>query len=142
MHKNRSGLAVLELLTFDSEAIIAFFLAEPGGDKVRDLLKKVQRGDAGGYMNIINLTEVYYALLRINPKIAEEKQRHLRLYGLKIIPIDDNGLWREVAKIKSAHTISLADAFAIATAKNFKTKLVAGRDQDFNKLGVELLRIH
>lgn len=93
-------------------------------------------------MNIINLTEVYYTLSRINPRIAEEKQRHLRLYGLKIIPIEDNGLWRDAAKIKSVHTLSLADAFAIATTKNYKTKLVAGRDKDFNKSGVELLRIH
>jgi predicted nucleic acid-binding protein len=132
---------VLELLTFDSEAIIAFLLAETGGDKVRDLLKKVQKGDAEGYLNIINLTEIYYSLLRINQKLAEEKQRNLRLYGLKIVPIEDNGLWREAAKIKSIYTLPLADAFAIATAKKFKSKLVTGRDKDFNNLDVELLRI-
>ena len=84
---------------------------------------------------------MHYTLLRLNPKIAEEKQRNLRLFGLKIISIEDNGLWREAAKIKCAHTLSLADAFAVATAKNFKSKLVAGRDKDFNSLGVELLRI-
>ena len=132
---------MLESLTFDSEAIIAFLLAETGGDKVRDLLKKVQKGDAEGYINIINLTEIYYLLLRINQKLAEEKQRNLRLYGLKIIPIEDNGLWREAAKIKCIHTLPLADAFAFATAKKFKSKLVTGRDKDFNNLDIELLRI-
>ena len=105
------------------------------------MLRKVQNDDAEGYINIVNLTEVHYTLLRLNPKIAEEKQRNLRLFGLKIISIEDNGLWREAAKIKCAHTLSLADAFAVATAKNFKSKLVAGRDKDFNSLGVELLRI-
>jgi predicted nucleic acid-binding protein len=132
---------VLDQLTFDSEAIIAFLLAETGGDKVRDLLKKVQMGDAEGYINIINLTEVYYTLSRKNSKTAEEKQRNLRIYGLKIVSIEDNGLWREAAKIKRFHNLSLADAFAVATAKKFKSKLVAGRDKDFSDLDVELLRI-
>lgn len=140
MRKNRSGSNVLELLTFDTEAIIAFFLAEPGGEQVRDLLKKVQKGDATGYMNIINLTEVYYALSRRSSKVAEEKQKHLRLYGLKIVGVEDNGLWREAAKIKCT-TLSLADAFAVATAKYFKSKLVVGNDKDFDDLGVKLIRI-
>ncbi len=140
--KSRSGTNVLELLTFDTEAIIAFLLAEPGGDQVRDLLKKVQKGDAEGCMNIVNLTEVYYILARISPKVAEEKQRNLRLYGLKIIPVEDNGLWREAAKIKCTYALSMADAFAAATAKKLNSKLVIGKDKDFNNLGINLLRIH
>jgi predicted nucleic acid-binding protein len=37
--------------------------------------------------------------------------------------------------------MSLADAFAVATAQNFKTKLIVGSDEEFNNLNVELLRI-
>jgi len=36
--------------------------------------------------------------------------------------------------------MALGDAFAAATAKNFKTKLVVGSDKEFNNIGVELLR--
>ena len=68
MRKSRSGLNVLELLTFDSEPIIAFFLAETGGDQVKGFLKKIQKGEAEGYINIINLTEIYYNLSRISPE--------------------------------------------------------------------------
>ena len=124
MHKSGNGLSVLERLTFDSEAILAFFLAETGGNQVIVLLEKIHKGEAEGFINVINLTEIHYILSRISPKIAEEKQRILRAYGVKVVPIDDNGLWREAAKIKCKHSLSLPDAFASATAKGYKTKLV------------------
>ena len=128
-------------LTFDSEAILAFFLGEAGAELVRDNLERVQKKEIEGYINILNLTEIYYILSRVSPKLAEEKQRNLRLYGLKVVPINDNGLWREAAKIKSDHAMSIADAFAVATAQNLKTKLMVGSDKEFNNLSVELLRI-
>ena len=130
-----------EKYTFDSEAIIAFYLDEEGAELVEDLLKQVQRGVAEGYVNVINLTEIYYILSRVNPELAEETERKLRLLGLEIVAVEDYGLWREAAKIKAKHALSLADAFAVATAKVFKTKLVAGSDREFNKQNVQLIRI-
>jgi predicted nucleic acid-binding protein len=132
---------VSDHLTFDSEAILAFFLGEAGAELVRDSLEKVQKKEVNGYINILNLTEIYYILSRVSPKLAEEKQRNLRLYGLRIVSINDNGLWREAAKIKCDHALSIADAFAVATAQNLKTKLIVGSDEEFNNLDVELLRI-
>ena len=128
-------------LTFDSEAILAFFLGEPGAELVKDNLEKVQKKEIEGYINILNLTEIYYILSRVSPKIAEEKQRNLRLFGLKVVAINDNGLWREAAKLKCDHSMSLADAFAVVTAQNLKTKLIVGSDKEFNNLNVELLKI-
>lgn len=130
-----------ERLTFDSEAILAYYLGENGGEMVRDSLEKVKNGVIEGYINILNLTEVYYIMLRVDQKLAEEKQRNLRLFGLKIVPVNDDGLWREAAQIKSKHSLSLADAFAVATARMLKSKLVVGNDREFNGLNVQLLRI-
>jgi predicted nucleic acid-binding protein len=139
--KIRSGVNVLVPLTFDSEAILAFLFGEPGGDIVRDSLKKIQNGEREGFINIVNLTEIHYILSRINPSVVEEKIRNLHIYHLKIVPVEDNGLWREVAKFKCNYSMSLGNAFAAATAKIFKTKLVVGNDEEFNNIGVELLRI-
>jgi predicted nucleic acid-binding protein len=132
---------VLERLTFDSEAILAFYLGEKGGEVVRNSLEKVQNGDAEGYINILNLTEIYYILCRVDPELAEKKQRNLRLYGLKVIPIEDDDLWREAARIKSKHSLSLADAFAAATAKILKSTLIVGSDKEFRELNIQLLKI-
>jgi predicted nucleic acid-binding protein len=132
---------VLECLTFDSEAILAFYLGETGGAVVRDSLEKIQNREIEGYINIVNLAEIYYVLARIDPKIAEEKQRNLRLYGLKVVPVEDDGLWREAALIKSKHSLSIADAFAVATAQALKSKLVVGSDKELKNLTIPLIRI-
>lgn len=130
-----------ERLTFDSEAILAFYLGEEGGEVVKENLEKIQNGDAEGYINILNLTEIYYILHRVDPKLAEEKQRNLRLYGLKVIPIEDDDLWREAARIKGKHSLSLADAFAAATAKILKSTLMVGSDKEFRELNIPILKI-
>jgi predicted nucleic acid-binding protein len=132
---------VLERLTFGSETILAFYLGEEGGEIVRDNLKRVQNGAAEGYINILNLTEIYCILYRVDPKLAEEKQRNLRLYGLKVIPVEDDDLWREAARIKGKHALSLADAFAAATAKILKSTLMVGSDKEFRELNIQLLKI-
>ena len=130
-----------ERLVFDSEAILAFYLGEEGGEVVRDSLGRILSGEAEGHMNIINLTEICYILRRVDTKLAEEKERNLRLYGLKIVPIDDDTLWREATRVKSGHALSIADAFAAATARVLKSKLVVGSDREFKELDVELIRI-
>jgi len=132
---------VSERLVFDSETILAFYLGEEGGEFVRDTLEKIQKGDVKGYINIMNLTEIYYILHRIDPELADEKERNLRLYGLKVVPIEDDKLWRVAAGIKSGRALSLADAFAAATAKILKSKLIIGSDKEFEGLNIQILNI-
>lgn len=130
-----------ERYTFDSEAILAFYLDEEGAGVVEDCLEQVQSGKAEGYISIINLTEIFYILSRVSPEMAEETERKLRLLGIKVVSVDDNGLWREAAHVKAKHPLSLADAFAVATAKTAKSKLVVGSDKEFKKLNIQLVRI-
>src|SRR3990170_7479895 len=113
-----------ERYTFDSEAILAFYLDEEGAEVVEDCLEQVQSGEAEGCINIINLTEIYYILSRVKSELAEETEKKLRLLGLRVVPVEDDGLWREAAQVKARHPLSLADAFAVATAENAKSKLV------------------
>jgi ribonuclease VapC len=131
---------VPERYTFDSEALLAFYLDEEGAEVVEDCLEQVQSGKADGCINVINLTEIYYILSRVSPELAGEKQKNLRLYGLKVVPVEDDGLWREAAQVKAKHSLSLADAFAVATAEAFKSKLVVGSDKEFRTLNIQLLR--
>ena len=130
-----------ERYTFDSEPILAFYSGEEGAEMVEGILKQIQGGLAEGNMSIINLTEVRYILDRLDPNLPEEIERKIRLFGIRIVAVDDDGLWREAADVKSKHPISLADAFAVATAKVFKAKLVVGSDREFEGAGANLLRI-
>ncbi len=138
----KSGCSKLQnSLTFDTEPIVAFFFGEPGARPVIDLLQKIQSNDIEGYINILNLTEIYYAIARRDPKAAEEKLKALRIFGLKVVPIEDNGLWREAALIKNKYMLSLADSFAVATAQALKSKLVVASDKELKKLNIPLIKI-
>ena len=130
-----------ENLTFDSEPIIAFFLGEAGGEIVSDCLARIQRKEAVGFINVINLTEVYYILYRLNASLADENCRALSHFGVTILPVEDDSLWRNAAKIKAKHSLSLADAFAVATAEKQKSTLVVGNDREFERLTTKFLRI-
>ncbi|MBM4401607.1 MAG: type II toxin-antitoxin system VapC family toxin [Crenarchaeota archaeon] len=139
--RTRNLSDVSERCTFDSEPLLAFFLNEEGADVVEDLLEKIQSGEAEGYINIITLTEISYILSRVSPELAEETERNLRLLGLRVVPVEDDGLWREAAHVKAKHSMSLADAFAVATAEAFKSKLVVGSDEEFRELDIQLLKM-
>ncbi|MDE1767030.1 MAG: PIN domain-containing protein [Thaumarchaeota archaeon] len=126
-------------LVFDTQALLVLYLDEDGADRVAELLGQVLGGKIKGYMNIINMAELYYILGRKSPKIAEEKERNIRSFGVKLVQVRDNSLWKEAAMLKASHRLSLADAFAAATAKTLKSKLVTGDDEEFE--GIDGLRI-
>jgi len=128
-------------VVFDTEALLAFYLGEPSGKKVEKHLRRIMEGEVSGFMSIINLTELYYILHRKSPDLAEEKEMNLRGYGLEIVPVDDDTIWREAAKTKAGHALSLADAFAVATARDRGASLLVGRDTEFDGLGLHLERI-
>jgi len=129
------------MVVFDTEALLIFYLGEEGADIVEDLLRRIQNKELKGFLNIVNLTEFYYILYRRDAAIAEEKVRNLRAYGIEIVPLMDNAIWREAGRIKGEHAISLADAFAVATAISKKDKLVVGRDEDFKKVSVPQIKV-
>ena len=128
-------------VVFDTEALLIFYLGEPGADKVQELLEKTQKGESAGFLNIMNLAEFNYILQRRDPELAKEKERNLRAFGLEIVPVLDNGLWRVAANIKVQHQLSLADSFAAATAKIKRARLATGRDKEYKSVGVPLVRL-
>ena len=117
------------------------YLNEKGAEQVADLLMQVKKGEAEGFINVFNLAEVYYITYRLTPDLVDEKIENLRLYGLKVIPVEDDELWVTAAKLKGTHALSLYDAFAVATAQTFNSQLVVGSDKEFRNVKISLLRI-
>jgi len=128
-------------VVFDTEALLLFYLDEPGSTTVQEYLEKIQKRRTTGYLNIVNLTEFHYILYRRDPELAEDKEKSLRAFGLEMVPVLDDELWRVAANIKAKHALSLADAFAAATAKVKRAKLVTGRDEEYRSVGISLLRV-
>lgn len=104
------------------------------------LLREVQQGRSDGWINIVNLAEIYYILRRKSKEVAEEKEERLKSYGVRAVPVDpDSPLWKRAASLKSEHRMSLADAFAAATALELRGKLITGADVDFE--GIRALQV-
>jgi predicted nucleic acid-binding protein len=122
-------------VVLDTQALLVLYLDENGAERVAELLDQISERRINGYMNIVNLAELYYILGRKSRKIADEKERNIKSLGVKIVPVKDDPLWKEAAILKANHSLSLADAFAAATAKIMKSKLVTGSDPDFDNIG-------
>ena len=120
---------------FDTQALLALYLGEAGADRVETYLEEVLEGRVKGYLNLINLAELNYVLRRVDKDTAEEKERNLRGFGVRIVSVTDNSpLWKEAAAIKADYAVSLADAFAASTALLHKGTLLTGSDTEFERV--------
>jgi uncharacterized protein len=133
----------MESIVFDSQSLLKLYLGESGSGRVVELLREILEGRIEGRINVVNLAEVYYILRRKSKTAAEEKEENLKSYGVKVIPVDpDSSLWKRAASLKADHSMSLADAFAGATALELKSRLVTGGDEEFEGVpGLEVERL-
>jgi len=129
---------------FDTEAIIAYLYGEPGHRAVATLLDEVFAGDSDGAIAETNAGEVFYLVARFegvddvptdaSVRTADRDVRALERQGLDI----ENADWRVAAEIKADGRLSLADAYAVALASEREATLVAGADDDFDDLPVDV----
>ncbi len=64
----------------------------------------------------------------LHKQVAIEKERNLRAYGMHVYKVGHGELWHQAARLKALGSISLADAFAAATAQMIGCELVADKD--------------
>lgn len=121
------------IYVLDSFAILAYFQAEPGGTKVKELLKQARAGDTMTYLSLINLGEVIYTTGR---KLGNDRAREI-LDDIMLLPIQlaEVTMARVLAaaQIKTQYPISYADAFAVALAQELKAAIVTG-DPEFKQV--------
>lgn len=133
-----------DMYVFDAEAIIAYLYDEPGHETVEEYLLEATDGDKEGYLAETNAAEVLYLIARFEGadgipttsslRIADRDIRALERWGLLLERAD----WRLAAEIKADGHISLADAHAVALAAANDAILVAGGDDDFDELPVDI----
>ena len=118
----------------DSYAVLAFLFREKGHEKVLDLFENAAQADQPLLIAAPNWAEVRYIVERKVGTARWNEARH-KLLGLPLeIAPADQSLAELAGEIKAAKTISLADCFAAALAKQKKADLYTG-DAEFR--GVE-----
>jgi len=121
----------------DSYALLAFLRDEPGGEAVGEILERAGQRDQPVAMTEANYAEVQYIIRRKDGDAAwTEIARELRSVPIEFHPITRR-LADLAAEFKARHSLSLADAFAAALAKELKTALVTG-DPEFKPLAGEV----
>lgn len=129
---------------FDAEAIIAYLYNEPGYETVEEYLRETTNGDGKGYLAETNAAKVVYLIARFEATDERPTRASLRIADRDIRALEHGGLlleradWRLAAEIKADGHISLADAHAVALTVENDAILIAGGDDDFNELPVDV----
>ncbi|MCL2808600.1 MAG: type II toxin-antitoxin system VapC family toxin [Treponema sp.] len=114
----------------DACALITLFNEEEGADLVTELMIKANDGSDHLFINIIQVMEVYYD--RIYIKGTEYADKVLEsIYTSPITVLHDisREIIKEAARFKTSYSMSLADTFAVATARNLNAFLVTKDDE-------------
>jgi ribonuclease VapC len=118
---------------FDSHALLRFFQAEAGHEKILRLLEQIRKSEVRKYLNVINLGEIIYSTKR---EFGDQKKievlAHIERLNFIILPVP-NSLVFQAAEYKAQFSISYADCFALASAIEHKAAIVTG-DPDFKKV--------
>ena len=123
----------MKKILFDAHAILKWTQKEKGYQKVKSFLLACRDQGAIGYMNQINLGEVYYKTIRaVGTARAKEFLENFSRLPIQIILPDSELIWK-ASEIKAAFPISYADCFAVATALRFGASILTG-DPEFKKI--------
>lgn len=119
-----------EKLVLDSFALVSLFHREPGWQVVQKALYDQDRSRSHAILNWINWGEFYYIVKRrVGAAKTTDALRLLEQLPIELFPVDQP-LVRAAAEIKSAHALSYADAFCIATAQRLDATVLTN-DSEF-----------
>ena len=129
---------------FDTEAIIAYLYDEPGRDVVEEFLTEVRDSSVEGLIAETNAAEVFYLIARTEGvddgptpdsfRTVDRDVRALQRWGVVL----ERANWRLAGEVKADGHISLADAHAVALAAETDGTLIAGGDDDFDSLPIDV----
>ena len=111
----------------DAWAMLAWLQDEkPASDKVRTFLDLAESGEVELMINLINLGEVYYRIIRLKgEEMAKAFWRDFRGMPIQLLGVTKS-LTLIAAGFKGRYPIAYADAFAAATAEVERCPLVTG----------------
>lgn len=121
-----------DILVFDAEPLIAYFLDEDGAEVVEQHLERVRDG-ATGLISAVNITEVLYITAgERTMEMAEVCIKAIRQFGIEVV--ECIGVWETAGNIKYDYQTSLADAYAVATVDDRGGTLIVGADDDYDDI--------
>lgn len=122
-----------EYYIFDSHSLLKYFQKEEGFENVVKLLTHIEKNKIVKYLTAINLGEIIYITKR---EFGDQKKLELlaniERLNFTVLPITNNLIF-QAAEYKAEYSISYADCFVLASAKEYQATIVTG-DPDFKKV--------
>jgi len=120
-------------VVLDAWSVLAYLEDEPAGSKVADLIADSHESGADLMMSVVNAGEVWYIIARsASAAEADSSIAELRQLGIEFVDTDWK-LAHAAAVFKATRSMSFADCFAAALAKENKAGLVTG-DREFKQV--------
>lgn len=117
----------------DSYALLAYFQAEPAGEKVRDILKQGAANQAEVLLSVISLGEIYYIIHRKRGQdAAQDIKQDIFSLPVQVVDVETKRVFA-AADNKVRYPVSCADSFVVAAAQEFSATIVTG-DPGFKAL--------
>jgi predicted nucleic acid-binding protein len=117
----------------DSFALLAYLNDEPGRERVQEILELAKNHKCFLVMSLINLGEVLYISERARGlPAAQTVQALVESLPLELLDVGRD-LILDAAHIKAHHSISYADAFAVATAIRESATILTG-DSEYHSV--------
>jgi predicted nucleic acid-binding protein len=117
----------------DSFAVLAYFQAEPGGTKVKNLLKEASAGEALAFLSLVNLGEIIYITERkLGSDTAQDTLEDILRLPIQLAEASMDRVL-DAAHVKAHHAISYMDAFVVSLARELKATIVTA-DPEFKKV--------
>lgn len=127
----------MKVFVLDSSALMAFFEARAGADKVEDLLTRAAEAKRPLLMSAVNWGEVFYSIWRARGEAAaREKLGQIAQLPIEIVEVDAD-LALAAATLKAQHNLPYADCFAAALTQTRKAALLT-TDKDFECIATGL----
>jgi ribonuclease VapC len=114
----------------DSYALLAYYQDEPGAARVEQLLADREHRH---WMSVVNLGEVFYKLLRVNPKMTMPVFME-KIVKLPVVLVDaERSLALAAGYLKARYPMAYADCFAAALGQRLDAMVITG-DPEFEQL--------
>jgi predicted nucleic acid-binding protein len=124
-------------VVLDASALMTFFLARAGAEKVEQLIQLAVDGKRTLFMSVINWGEVYYSIWRDKgPGIARHFLTQVEQLPILLVPADAE-LTRHAAEFKADFNLPYVDGFAAALALARKASLLTS-DADFSRISKQI----
>lgn len=119
----------------DACAMLAVLSNEPGADLVEGVYERAASGKVVLAMNIINLLEVYYDLIRAYGKErADDFYNEVKHLPLHIYQEISDDVFKEAGRLKVTYKISLADSIALAQTLVLGGELLTSDHHEFDPI--------